>query len=275
MGAGKFNVKLYDELYAGMEKQLAEALVTPAESEYYAAAVTIVRASIEGLKASTRKGFADQKAEVAFFREVWPRFYARLYYYLLVCQFEHDRAVLPSGKLPALIHREEAVVARFFRQHREFWQYFRSGSPVIDTQFTREYSKSCLFDPLCQVLDSEGATLAGYHAAWGLAYEEYLIFLKQAAEIPEYTGRPRYEWKESKSAAVELIKSQVEAESIYINGKPATAAQLKAEFEEKYNEDLKDFDKLLYATDIRKSEPTPYLTKLVNAFMGRRKRLRK
>jgi hypothetical protein len=48
----------------------------------------------------------------------------------------------------------------------------------------------------------------------------------------------RYEWKESNSAAVELIKSQVEAESIYINGKPATAAQLKADFEEKYNEDL-------------------------------------
>jgi hypothetical protein len=62
---------------------------------------------------------------------------------------------------------------------------------------------------------------------------------------------------------------------VYVDGVPATTAQLVAQFEETYGVDLRDFNKLLYAADARKKDATPYLTKLINAFKGRKVMLRK
>jgi hypothetical protein len=85
----------------------------------------------------------------------------------------------------------------------------------------------------------------------------------------------RWEWKETRSAAVDLIKAMAEAGSVHINGLPATARQLRAGFERRFDMELKDFDNLLYATDTRKIDETPYFTKLVNAWKGRKGRLGK
>jgi hypothetical protein len=74
---------------------------------------------------------------------------------------------------------------------------------------------------------------------------------------------------------VEWIKAEALNESVYVNGVPATTAQLVAKFEETYGLDLRDFNKLLYAADARKKDATPYLTKLMNAFKGRKEMLRK
>jgi hypothetical protein len=38
---------------------------------------------------------------------------------------------------------------------------------------------------------------------------------------------------------------------------------------------LRDFDRLVYAMDERKTDPTPYLTELKNGWLGRKKMLRK
>jgi hypothetical protein len=85
-----------------------------------------------------------------------------------------------------------------------------------------------------------------------------------------------FEWKETRSAAVEWIKAMAEAGSVYVNGQPATAGQLRADFEERFGLELKGFDNLLYATDGRKNEETAYyLTKLLSALKGRKERLRK
>lgn len=276
MATNKPTLKRYDDLYTRMEEDLAEAT----DGQVIGTdglAIAITREKIRELKEMAGGSFADREAEIHFFREVWPRFYARLFLLLLVHRFELDRLGLPVGAISALMRREEKKVVRFFRQYRDFWQYYRSGSPLIEGQFVRVYSQNCVYDPLSQVLDPEWATLASYRVAWGLAYEEYLSFLRDEKDGGASVAADgvRYEWKESKSAAVELIKSQAEAGSIYINGKPATSMQLKADFERKYKEDLRDFDKLLYATDTRKIDPTAYLTKLINAFMGRRERLGK
>jgi hypothetical protein len=266
----------YNSLYIEMEQQLAEGREDRASSGGNAQAIMLVQEKIAELREKTEGSFGAGDGEIYFFREVWPKFHARLFYFQLVQRFESQREGLSPVGINALICREEAAIARFFKRYQDLWQYYRSRLPLVSAQFTREYSRSCLFDPLSQVLDPGWATLASYRVAWGLAYEEFIVYLRREAEGGDSCrGRRRYEWKESKSAAVELIKSQAEAGSIFINGKPATTAQLKADFEKRYQEDLKDFDKLLYATDTRKLEATPYLMKLVDAFMDRKKRLRK
>lgn len=85
----------------------------------------------------------------------------------------------------------------------------------------------------------------------------------------------KFEWRKSRAAAVELIKAQALTESVYVNGLPATTVQLVAKWEEDYGMDLRDFNKSLYAMDARKTEPTPYLTELMNGLLGRKRMLRK
>jgi hypothetical protein len=271
-------VELYHTLLSEMLDLLAAADAERSPGEGYGGMILIVRRSIGELRAAMEP-FVDRDAEMAFFRGVWPVFYGKLFYYLLLHEFELDRLGIPAVALPELIGRGEREVLLFFWRNRDFWQYYKTGSSLIAEQFTRVYSDGCMFDPLCQVIDREWATVASYRAARGLAYEEYQHFLqleKERAANPSTVGdRRRYEWKEGKTAAVEWIKAQVEAGSIYIDGKPATAVQLRADFEARYGEDLKDFDKLLYATDTRKKDQTPYLTKLMNAFVGRKERLGK
>ena len=271
------------ELHTNLLREMLEGLATVdadrPPGEGYGGMILIVRKSIAELRAAMEL-FTDRESEVGFFRNVWPVFYGKLFYYLLLHEFEQDRLGLPATALAELIGRGEREVQQFFRRNREFWQYYKTGSALIAEQFTRSYSDGCVFDPLCQVLDREYSTVASYRAARGLAYEGYGHFLqeeKERAARPALAGgeQRRYEWKEGKTAAVELIKAQVEAGSIFINGKPATAVQLRADFEAQYGEDLKDFDKLLYATDTRKKDQTPYLTKLMQMFVGRKERLGK
>jgi hypothetical protein len=275
MVKSEFVDTVYFRLYTEMESALEEAELVRRPDEGYARLMTIVGQSIRQLKTLTELPFPDETKESAFFREVWPRFYSKLFYYQLVNGFELDRLGVAAETLLDLIRREERKIQLFFRKNREFWWDYRSGSAAITGQFTRRYSVSCLFDPLSQVLDSEWATIASYRVASGLAYELFLDYLQRATNSTEMAITRRYEWREGKTAAVEWIKAQAEAGSIYIDGKPATAVQLRADFEARFGEDLKDFDKLLYATDTRKKDATPYLTKLVNAFVGRKERLGK
>lgn len=244
--------------------------------EAYGQAILAARERIAEVQALAPKVLRSREGEVVYFREVWPRVFGFLFYCQRVQAFLLERGALPPEGLDALVRREEGEAARFFRVNREFWLYYSCRSAIIDGQFTREYSHGCTYDPLCLVIDPAGATLASYRAAWGLALGWYVGFLgrQKKASLSEVV-KQRYEWRESRSAAVEWIKAQAEAESIYINGEPATTAQLTDDFEARYNVDLRDFNKLLYVATGRKKDPTPYLTKLVNAFKGRRARLRK
>ena len=139
--------------------------------------ILIVRKSIGELRAGMEP-FADGDAEMVFFRGVWPVFYGKLFYYLLLHEFEQDRLGIPAAALSELIGRGELEVRQFFRRNRDFWQYYKTGSSLIAEQFTRGYSDRCMFDSMCQVLDREWATVASYRAARGLAYEGYQHFLQ-------------------------------------------------------------------------------------------------
>jgi hypothetical protein len=170
----------YDDLYRSMEKQLEELEAGRMKGRGYEQEIGVVLAAIGELRAVTPVNFEDEQKEREFFGAVWPRFYGKLFYYQSVHRFVVVRGVLPAESHSALIRHEERRVAAFFRRHREFWIYYRCGAEIVSRQFTREYSRSCLFDPLAAVLEPGGATLASWRAAWGLPYEEYRAFLRDA-----------------------------------------------------------------------------------------------
>lgn len=141
------------------------------------------------------------------------------------------------------------------------------------------FREACIFDAMNLRLDHQFAVMANHTATWEPAYKRHFDFLLgQNPEVSQRIGRTKgwkFEWKKSRSAAVELIKAQTVTESVYVNGMPATAAQLVAKWEDDYEDDLRDFNKFVYAMDARKTDPTPYLTELINGLLGRKKMLRK
>jgi hypothetical protein len=269
----------FEGLYAKLENALSEIWKDDSGLMAYTRSIEVIRNYIGEMQAARQKHVTNRDTEIEFFRRVWPKFYGRLFLNIRQHAFETARLSLPADLHLPYLAREERKVGAFFRKHREFSLYYRSGSSVLDEQFTRHYSQSRVFDPLSLVLDPEGGTVASYLAAWCLAYGEYLVWLGKEKERILHPGQAKstntWEWKESKTAAVELIQAQAEKGSFYINGKKATATQLKMKFEEDHNIDLKDYDLLLYAADSRKMEDTPYLTKLIEAFKGRKNRLGK
>lgn len=154
-----------------------------------------------------------------------------------------------------------------------------SGAFVEKEEEIALFREACIFDAMSLRLDHQFAAIADHTATWEPAYRRHFdLLLGQTPGVYQRSGRTngwKFEWKKSRSAAVELIKAQTVTESVYVNGMPATAAQLVAKWEDDYEDDLRDFNKFVYAMDARKTDPTPYLTELINGLLGRKKMLRK
>ena len=259
-----------------MEKELSKLAESREAKKGYREEIGVIRAAIGELNGAIEKIEEAPDTELVIFRDHWPKVYAQLFYYQLLQAFESERRGLPKEMIPVLISREESLVADYFQTHREFWLGYLGGSGSMDHTFKRGYSRNNWADQLSLVIDPDRTTISSYKVAACLAYERYLVFLEAAKGRSEIRcARGRLDWKETKTAAVQLIKAQAEAGSIYINGVPATATQLQADWEERFGEELKDFDNLLYASGGTKKDVAPYLTKLINALMGRRERLQK
>ena len=257
-------------LYNEMETTINEILSEYAGIAGYAKVLENTWERIVRLKPLSRKMLNTRDGEIDYFRNVWPAFYGRHFFFLKVHNFEISRAV--PGCVETLIGEEEQGIAHFFKINYEFVKYYLSGSQTIDNDFTRAQSLKKTFEELALVIDPDHATVASYRAAWCIAYSEYKEFLHRELERLKnphlVTKKRKYKWAAGKTAAVEWIQAIVEAKAIEIDGKPATASVLRRDWEELYEESLKDYGMLLYQAELRKGEETPFLTGLINTLGG-------
>jgi hypothetical protein len=266
-------IKPFDELYAELEKALQNVdRRVRSGPEGYLEGIELIRGSIEKLRIPGTKHIRKEAGEVEFFRNVWPPFYARLLLYTWLYKLQLRRSLVSADEWPALIGEEERRAAVFFRKHRSFWQYYRSGSSLIDNQFTRVYSRGRIFDPLALVMDPEFATLASYRAAQGLAYEEYMAYLQAelriAADQPGDLGpeTPAFEFEgtdaEGQEWLMELFASKLIRKK---GGEHLNLSELNRWF--KYNFG-REFNKLFDKMNIlrnRKIDPLRFLHKRMRA----------
>lgn len=221
--------KVFQPMLAGLATDTAKAEM--AGPDGYNKAIFTVRERIIELQALATKRVRGRETEIYYFREVWPVFFAKLFYYTKVYGFEMERRALSADAGAGLFRREEMEAARYFRGNREFWLYYKAGSPVIDGQFTREYSRGCVYDYLSLVADSSGATLASYRAAWGLAYESYMIFLKREWErLDDPAGLDElddYSWDSSDTDFVEWMYGLQAVGAIRYKGELADISRLQ------------------------------------------------
>jgi hypothetical protein len=261
--------------YRDLSAHLGELDAAQQDEASFYNQIQFSREGVLNLQAAYCGEFPDRDEEIVYYMEIWPAFYSKLFYYLLLQRFMDCRRLLPAGATGALVEAEERRVIRFFRRHQQLWRDYKCNARWVRDAFTRETSALSFFEPLSPLLDMAGTTLASYRVAWGLAYEQYREWLGQQGDRADVRFGARLEWREPKTAAAELIKALAEKQSVYLNGKPAPASKLRAGFEQLFGLELKDFDNSLYNMDTLKIDDTPFLSDLRNTFLAWKRRLGK
>jgi hypothetical protein len=264
--------KPYDGLYAGLEKALQGTDGNLQRAEDYLRGIGLVRDCIEKLRTLGVKHIQKKEDEIRFFRNVWPVFYAKLFLYIWLYRIGLRWEIVTPEEWLTVVSAEESRAEAFFRRNLDFWWYYRSGAAVIDEQFTREYSRHRIFDPLAMIIDQELATLASFRAAKWLAFEEYLVLLKgdlrapadalgaSGVELPEFefdgTDAEGQEW------LMELFASKVIRKK---GGEHLNLSELNRWFQYNFGREFKKFFDKMSVLRNRKVDPLRFLHKRMRA----------
>jgi len=255
--------RLYESLNTALKQMTGNDLTASGK------AIDLIREKILELRPLIRKGFGSQADEIDFFRNCYPAFYGKLFFYLKRHQWESTRLALPATTHQALLRQEQRHLSNFFREHAEFIRYYQSGSKAIDDQFTRQSSLARIFDELSLVIDPEVGTVASYRAAWVLAYAEYKPFLeRELARIltpePAAAGIDQgFTWDSTDADAVELLAGLESTKAVKYNGTPASLIQLTRLWKTVFGREIlnpHDRERLLRN---RKKQPMPFFQKIL------------
>ncbi len=224
-------IKPFDALYLELEKELKLSDRTYKGPERYMHGIDIMRDKIGKLGILGSKFVREGAKEVEYFRNVWPVFYGRLLLFIQLYRMELSRLAMPAEQWTSEISQAEGRVAAFFRENRNFWQYYRSGAPVINEQFTRAYSRGRIFEPLALVVDQDGATLASYRAAWCLAMEGLRAWLQEeraCLSIGTISAADQgYSWGPTDADLAEWLFGLQAVGAIQYKGAPADMSRLQ------------------------------------------------
>jgi hypothetical protein len=224
-------MKPFDALYSELEKGLKSGERSHQGPDKYLHGIELIRERIGRLRVQGAKVIQTDVKEIAFFRDVWPAFHAKLLLYIRLYGMELHRGSVPAGVWPAVVDEEEGRLEAFFRHNRDFWTYYRSGSPVLNEQFTRAYSRGRIFDPLAMVLDPEGATLASYRAALCLAMDGYGQWLKEERALLSAgavsAADMGYSWGPTDADLAEWLFGLQAVGAIHYKGQPADISRLQ------------------------------------------------
>ena len=224
-------LKPFDTLYAELEKALKGTDRKLQGPERYLHGIGLIREKIGKLRVQGDKVIREKAKEIEYFRQVWPAFYSRLFFYIRLHGIELSRPTVTDQDWPATIRQEEGRVTAFFRANRDFWQYYRSGASLLDEQFTRAYSRNRIFDPLALVMDQEAATLASYKAAWCLAMHSYGEWLAEErtrlSAGSDSAADLGYSWGTSDADLAEWLFGIQAVGAIHYKGQPADMSRLQ------------------------------------------------
>jgi len=272
------------KLQAKMELGLEEINQVPDPIRRYDLSIKLLSSTIEELKAFIATySFQDKDEEINYFRNVAPVFYSKDFYFIKVYEIEILKRTTSRENLRLIYDQELKEIDYFFARNNEFCRYYYAGAAYLDDRiFSRHNGKNWPLDGLSPVLDSN-FSIASHKISWIIANEKYRCYLEKEMDrlnrpnsaMDQDISSDVWTWERSKSDATELVVCLQLSEGIYVNGLPASAAQLTKKFEDLLTADLKDFKNLDYANRSRKKDLTPFMNSMIRKYVDRATRLNK
>ncbi|TKC04332.1 RteC domain-containing protein [Pedobacter frigoris] len=201
-------------LLVSLEKELEGfALLSPLErmrSEI--ASVKRVLVQVYGL--FDVSGFSRRSEEIGFFKVIKPRFYSLLILAMERYWMELERPIGVGADLSSFYDRQLDHIARFFRQHEFFYQYYRLGGVELDEQyFVKDTIASVLVNSDVPELDPSYATIGDYLFSKFMALErlreEILLEMQGGGSSPVVSVKSKkgreLRWTGDASNLIEIL----------------------------------------------------------------------
>lgn len=220
----------------------------------------------------------NKKEEIEFFRDIKPKFAAKLIYYNEIYNIETNRPWGTKKTIRKHYNTELSKLKVFFKENKEFYRYYRTSNNCLDNKyFTRtKYDLKLVVDSSYFQADKRFTTSHDYKMAQILANEEIKKFLEEELKklekkvIKAKSSSPivkGQKWTGSKVELVELIYA-LHSEGVFNNGNSGLK-EVTTFFESTFNIDLGQFHRVFLEIRNRKSDRTKFLNTLKNKLISR------
>lgn len=222
--------------------------------------------------------FASQEEEINFFKEVKPRFYSKLIYFLRIYRIETRRPTGSNETQQKYLRKELRRLTSFFEENLNFYQYYRSGATYLDEKyFLRGHQDIYLtLDTYHFDADPKFSTSHDFRVAKIHAHELLRIYLIGALEElerkddvvrPLASAKQSIAWTGSKTSLIELLYA-LQSTGVFNNG-AADIKLLATYFEQMFSIDLGNYYRIFQEIRIRKGNRTAFLKSLAERLTQR------
>lgn len=236
--------------------------------QYAEQAIKIIITILEKLKTKfLNHQFENKAEEVDFFRNIKPRFAAKLIYYNEIYNIETAK---PFGTRKAIRKHyklELTKLEKYGNENIEFYKYYRTGNNNLDKKYfiRGKHDLRHTLDSFYFQADQRFSTSHDYKVAKILANDNLKVYLEyEIAKLDDKevqsTFKKTQKWTGSKVALIELIYA-LHAEGVFNNGQSELKEVVK-NFESAFGVELGQFHRVFLEIRARKSERTKFLNSL-------------
>ncbi|RTZ01330.1 tetracycline regulation of excision, RteC [Flavobacterium sp. RSP49] len=220
----------------------------------------------------------NKKEEIEFFRDIKPKFAAKLIYYNEIYTIETNKPFGSQKTMDKYYKAELNKLKVFFVENQEFYRYYRTANNFLDNKYfiRAKYDLKLMVDSFYFQADHRFNTSHDYKVACILANDDIKVFLEeQIAKLKRKTITIQSpsplskgpKWTGSKVELIELIYA-LHTEGVFNNGSSGLK-EVTTFFESAFNIHLGQFNRVFLEIRNRKSERTKFLNTLKNKLMIR------
>lgn len=224
--------------------------------------------------------FETVEAEIDFFKNTKPKIYSKLIYYVKLFNIESKRPKGSAKFQKKYLDAEIKKLQDYFNDNLEFYQYFRSGTTLLDNQyFLRGKEDIRLYpDHFHFFTDDKFSTSHDSTVATIMAYDMLIVYLQTQIRTVDYTNsldpfitapskNNKLAWTAPKVDLVELIYALYASGAI--NGGIADIKELALLFEHAFTIELGDYYRVFLAMRTRKINRTKFMDHLKDSLLLR------
>ncbi|MFE3872495.1 RteC domain-containing protein [Flavobacterium sp. ZS1P70] len=218
----------------------------------------------------------NKTEEIEFFRDIKPKFAAKLIYYNEIYIIETNKPFGSQKTIGKYYKAELNKLKVFFEKNQEFYRYYRTGNNCLDNKYfiRAKYDLKLMVDSFYFQADHHFTTSHDYKVASILANDEIKVFLEEqiqklgskTIQSPSQLSKgPK--WTGSKVELIELIYA-LHTEGVFNNG-TSGLKEITSFFESVFEIDLGQFHRVFLEIRNRKTERTKFLNTLKNKLIIR------
>lgn len=220
----------------------------------------------------------NKTEEIEFFRDIKPKFAAKLIYYNEIYSIETNKP-LGSQKTIGKYYKAELLKLKvFFKKNQEFYRYYRTNNRCLDKKYfiRGKYDIKLTLDSFYFQADQRFSTSHDYKLAKIMAndliktnLESAIVKLENNTEQmqPSPLQSKNQKWTGSKVELIELIYA-LHTEGVFNNG-ASGLKEISSFFESVFEIDLGQFHRVFIEIRNRKTERTKFLNTLKNKLIIR------